>query len=261
MFAKCSLRQGDFSPNWPELDKGRPEGIDKIRGDTANAVQDRKMSDFLTPSQAREFYDGFGARQDRQGFYEDAALAELCQNCEIDKARNVFEFGCGTGRFASLLLCKHLSPDARFSACDISENMVALAQDRLGKFSTRSLIWQCDHTVDFEPGKPPFDLIVSSYVLDLLPPDGIWDMLAEAARCLSAGGRLGLVSLTDGRQGFSWLTSRIWATVQHLRPNLVGGCRPVRLAEYLDPKIWRITHQRVVVQWTVPSEVIVAVRR
>ena len=52
----------------------------------------------LDLEQARAFYDRFGARQDRQAFYEDA----------FERARGVPEFGCGTGRFAEVLVAERL---------------------------------------------------------------------------------------------------------------------------------------------------------
>lgn len=62
----------------------------------------------LTRSQARRFYDHFGAKQDSQAFYEDAALDDLMRHADCAQAQSVFEFGCGTGRFAAQLLTKHL---------------------------------------------------------------------------------------------------------------------------------------------------------
>ncbi len=61
--------------------------------------------------QVRAFYDRFGAKQDSQAFYEDAATADLILNAELGAARAVFEFGCGTGRFAEKLLAEHLPAD------------------------------------------------------------------------------------------------------------------------------------------------------
>ena len=49
--------------------------------------------------------------------------------------------------------------------------------------------------------------------------------------------------------------------VQRLSPSLVGGCRPVRVAERLDPAAWRTLCSETVVAWGVPSEVLVAERR
>ena len=85
----------------------------------------------LSRDEARCFYDWLGARQDTQAFYEDRALADLVAHAAFEKARSVFEFGCGTGRFAADLLADVLLPDCVYHGIDISPRMIALAQRRL----------------------------------------------------------------------------------------------------------------------------------
>jgi len=57
----------------------------------------------LTRSQARTFYDRFGAKQDAQSFYEDAAIGDLIAHATFEQAEGIFELGCGTGCLASRL--------------------------------------------------------------------------------------------------------------------------------------------------------------
>src|SRR5262245_12531739 len=147
----------------------------------------------LTRAEARAFYDRFGARQDSQGFYEDAALDVLVQHGDFENAAAVFELGCGTGRFAARLLAAHLPPTARYRGVDLSPTMVTLARERLRPWTGRA---------DVEPsdGSPPrgdalWDRFVSTYVLDLLSPQDIAGTLAGASRLLRPGGLLCVVSL------------------------------------------------------------------
>lgn len=62
----------------------------------------------FTRGQTTAYYDRFGDKQDKQGFYEDIALAELVRYGRFEEATRVVEFGCGTGRFAERLLTDHL---------------------------------------------------------------------------------------------------------------------------------------------------------
>ncbi len=55
-------------------------------------------------------YDRIGSLQDSQAFYEDRATGLLLQHGEFSSAESVFEFGCGTGRFALRLLEEYLPP-------------------------------------------------------------------------------------------------------------------------------------------------------
>ena len=66
----------------------------------------------LSPTEAKEFYDRFGSRQDRQGFYEDAALDRLIRYGDFASSRRVFELGCGTGRLAHRLLTHELPEES-----------------------------------------------------------------------------------------------------------------------------------------------------
>lgn len=82
-------------------------------------------------AEARAFYDRFGAKQDRQLFYEGPALATLVANARLGEARSVFEYGCGTGRFAQELLEHYLPNECVYVGVDISSTMVRLAAERL----------------------------------------------------------------------------------------------------------------------------------
>src|SRR6516225_9677400 len=65
----------------------------------------------FTPDDARHFYDRFGSWQDTQRFYENPAIDDLVKHTDLEHARSVMEFGCGTGSFARRLLETVLPPD------------------------------------------------------------------------------------------------------------------------------------------------------
>lgn len=94
----------------------------------------------LTRGEARAFYDKFGSKQDSQAFYEAAALDQLVENSSFATAQSVFEFGCGTGRFAFDLLQRHVPADAVYRGVDISSTMVRLASARLAPFGERAAV-------------------------------------------------------------------------------------------------------------------------
>jgi len=80
----------------------------------------------LSYQEARQAYDRIGSLQDSQAFYEDRSTALLIRHGEFTTAESVFEFGCGTGRFALRLLEDYLSPTARYRGVDVSPKMVRL---------------------------------------------------------------------------------------------------------------------------------------
>ena len=214
----------------------------------------------LGREQARAFYDKFGPRQDRQAFYEDAALEGILTEGRFEEASSVVEFGCGTGRFAEILLAEKLPADAGYLGVDLSPNMVALARTRLSRFGERAEVLVTEGEARLPLGDGAADRLVTNYVLDLLPLAEIDAVVAEAHRVLAPGGRLCATGLTHGSGPVSRLVSGLWTTVQRLSPRVVGGCRPVRVADRLEAGRWRLLYADTVVAWGIPSEALVAQR-
>jgi len=134
----------------------------------------------LTRSQARTFYDRFGKKQDTQAFYEDAALDDLIAHAAFEQAKKVFEFGCGTGRFASRLLAKHLSPSASYLGIDLSQTKITIAAQRILPYKERAKVSQSDGSMHFPLPDHSVDLVVTTYVLDLLPETDVRQASCEA---------------------------------------------------------------------------------
>jgi ubiquinone/menaquinone biosynthesis C-methylase UbiE len=215
----------------------------------------------LTPSEARAFYDRFGKKQDAQGFYENPALDDLIAHADFHDAQKVFEFGCGTGKFASRLLKEHLSSSTRYLGCDVSPTMLNLATLKLSPYLERAKVVRSDGSIRFPLGDHSVDYVISNYVLDLLSGEGILLVFAEAHRVLTSGGKFCLVSLTKGVTFLSRIVSFIWMEVFRIRPTLIGGCRPILLNSYLDQEHWQLEYQKIVTPFGVPSEVFILIKR
>lgn len=215
----------------------------------------------LTREQARRVYDRIGALQDTQAFYEDRVTAILIENAELGTAQRVFEFGCGTGRFARRLLSKHLPESARYQGVDQSPRMAALARRRLASFGSRAEVVLTDGSPPTAAPGSSCDRFISNFVLDLLSEEDIAAVVREAHRILEAQGLLCLSSLSTGRGFLASLAARGWTRVHAIRPALLGGCRPLDLLCWVSPQQWSIRHHAHTVPFGVPSEVVVAQRR
>jgi len=213
----------------------------------------------LDHSAARAYYDRFGKKLDSQSFYEDPALDELIAHANFGEARSVFEFGCGTGKFAARILESHLPSPAGYLGCDISPVMVGLAKERLETFGERAKVILSDGALRFPVSDHSVDRVVSSYVLDLLSDEDIRRFFSESRRVMRFRGMVCLASLTKGRTLPSRVISSLWMTVFRMRPSLVGGCRPIRLESYVDFGQWELKHQKVLSPFGVPSEVLVLI--
>lgn len=214
----------------------------------------------LSHAESTAFYDSFGTKQDKQGWYEDAALDTLVAHANFGFAPTICEFGCGTGKLAQRLLSEPRVSIEHYLALDSSPVMVGLARERLGERPAAEV--QLTSGAIAVPSPPEtFDRLVVCYVFDLLSQSDANALLAEARRVLKPGGLLCAVSLAHGKGPISKLVSGAWSLVHGISPSLVGGCRPISLGTMLPPQDWDIRYQEIVAPWGVPSEVVIAARR
>ena len=212
----------------------------------------------LSHQEARRVYDRIGARQDTQAFYEDVATRELLRHGDFASAVAVFEFGCGTGRFARTLLDHHLGPTATYRGVDVSPNLVGLAQRRLAAFADRARVVLTDGEPPTSEPPASFDRFVSNYVFDLLSEADIAAVVSEAHRMLRPGGLLLLASLSPGHGVVSRAVIGVWSFLHGVDPRLVAGCRPIQLLRFLEEGRWKIRHHRALSPFGLPCEAVVA---
>ncbi len=213
----------------------------------------------LTPEQVRSVYNRVGRLQDWQSFYETKALDDLIAHGEFGSARSVFELGCGTGAFARRLLQDCLPADASYLGVDVSDTMVGLAKARVEEWRDRCQILRTDGELPLPGASSSFDRFVANYVFDLLSEGYSARVLEEAGRLLSDGGLLCVASLTHGASRAGRAVSATWGWVWAHTPSVVGGCRPIEVAEMLGSE-WSLLHRRVVSSFAVPTEVVIARR-
>jgi len=213
---------------------------------------------FITPEQARRFYDRIGRGQDARPLSERRALDALAAQGDFGSAAAVLEFGCGTGRFAARLLREGLPGDATYLGLDVSPHMVRLARAALARWPGRARVELTDGSVRLPVPDASVDRVVSTYVLDLLSPADAAAFMAEARRVLRPGGLLAVASLAPGRTPPARLVTLLWQTLWRLNPALLGGCRPLRLGDLPDPDAWIVLARFPVTDWFLSSDVLVA---
>lgn len=215
----------------------------------------------LTPEEAAAVYDRIGRAQDTQAFYETPAVDALIAHSAVSDATAILEVGCGTGRVAERLLRDHCAPEAQYVGVDVSERMVQIARTRLASYAERAAVHRTEGTFSYDLPDASQDRVVATYVLDLLGLDAISSLLSEAHRLLCEDGVLCLAGLTWGTRPVGRFVSGLWAALHHLRPEWVGGCRPLRMRRLLSADQWRVEHHEQVQAWGVPSEILVATPR
>ena len=213
---------------------------------------------YLTTAQAARLYGRIGRLQDAQ-IYEHRPLANLVAHADFEHASAVCEFGHGTGALAGRLLGGHLPVDARYLGIDVSPRMHELARRRLQPHGERVELALTDGSLPLPFPDRVCDRFLSTYVLDLLDEHDIAATLREAARLLVPNGLLCLAGLTAGATPVARAITTIWTSLWSLRPELVGGCRPLLLGDHIDHARWAIRHHTVLTTFGISNEILIAV--
>ncbi len=168
----------------------------------------------------------------------------------------VLEVGVGPG-LAFLEICRRIRPWGHACGVDLSRKMLRAARRRLHVMNGDSVpLIQADaRWLPF--ASETFDLVFTSYVLDLLPTRDLAVVVDEWRRVLLPGGRVVAVSLSKVDDG----ASSAWDfTYRHLpatlRPYLLGGCRPVRARDVLEHRGFIDVDRRFIRHPLLPSEIV-----
>ena len=167
----------------------------------------------------------------------------------------VLEVAIGTG--TQLVALARKNPSGRTVGVEPADGMLAQARKRLaaaGLEQRVELLRAGALELPFEDQS--FDLVVNSYMLDLLPRDDIPRALTEFGRVLRSGGRLVLSNMTIGERR----RHRIWDAFYARGLNLTANCRGVLAAPVLERLSFEDVHREYLAQMSFPTEVVTARR-
>jgi len=213
----------------------------------------------LTRAEIVAWYDRFGARQDTQGWYEDAPLAALTPPMEFATATAVLELGAGTGKLAHDILCHRVPAGTPYLGLDISPVMAHLAMSRLAA-CPNAFVAVGDVRAPLPLRDNSISHAIAAYVLDIFSETEIAGVYEDMHRVLRPGGVFGAVSLTRGETLVSRVTSRAWALLHAMRPQTVGGCRPLDL-QALVPRGFESVYAGKTVAGGIASEGVIVRKR
>ncbi|MBI1365929.1 MAG: methyltransferase domain-containing protein [Alphaproteobacteria bacterium] len=193
------------------------------------------------------FYDVWGALTERK------ALDRMIELASLKDGDHVLEVAVGSGRLLASLAAQY--PKSKFCGVDLSPAMLARARKRFAQIAPAAAyeLKEGDaYCVPYEDDT--FDVLINSYMLDLLPTEDHSRILAEFGRVLKPGGKLLLAYFSHGARK----RNRFWPWLARHYPALLTNCRPIRPQAAVTAAGFAIEMQEEVSQNTFPSGVIVA---
>jgi ubiquinone/menaquinone biosynthesis C-methylase UbiE len=194
-------------------------------------------------------YDLFGI------LMESKARQRAIDMAAIRNGDKILEVAFGTGlNFVEIL---KRNPQGWVNGIDVSMKMLERARKRISKTGQKNYtLYLCDcRHLPFEDGT--FDILMTQYLLDILPVEDFIPILLEFRRVLKDGGRIVLVNMTKGER---WL-NKIYEEIYKLKPPLLAGCRGVMAQPFLEEIGFKEFQREFVSQLGFPSEVVLGVKR
>ncbi len=207
----------------------------------------------LSTAQVKRIYDRVAPVYDLwTTLFESKGRARVVDIVASRKAERILEVAVGPGiAFAEIL---GVNSHGLTVGLDISRKMLSRAAAKAGRSEHASYVLLQADALHLPLPSDSFDLVTNSYMLDLLPVEDIREVLSEFKRVLKPGGSLVLVNMT---QSSAWL-SRAWEWMYKRNPSLLGGCRAVLAAPFLEELGFADVRREFISQLTFPSEVLTA---
>jgi ubiquinone/menaquinone biosynthesis C-methylase UbiE len=144
--------------------------------------------------------------------------------------------------------------DGRTVGVEISPGMLARTRRTLRRSGLTAVELIEASALELPLPDESFDLVVNSYMLDLLPRDAIPRALAEFRRVLRPGARLVLSNMTKGERR----RERIWDWLYARGVVLTANCRGVLAAPVLRELDFADISREYLSQLTFPTEIVIA---
>ena len=211
------------------------------------------------PATNQSFYDRISHAYDLiSDAGEHKAREQGEQTLNVQSGENVLEIGFGTGN-TLLHLAEAVGESGRVSGIDVSTGMLEVATR---KVESKGLADRVDLSVgdarQLRYEDDSFDAVFASFTLELFSLNDIPAVLAEVARVLKPGGRLGVVSMAtvqEGEKASALEKTYVWMH-QHF-PHIVD-CQPIDVVELVEGAGLQVQEKVEMTIWTMPVRCVVA---
>jgi ubiquinone/menaquinone biosynthesis C-methylase UbiE len=212
-----------------------------------------------TKAQAKESYNRMSSFYDYfTGPFEQKYRNMALKSLNITKGETVLEIGSGTG-YCLKQIAETIGNEGRACGADISSGMIATSKLRLEKNG----LWDRVELILNDAMRMPyrdniFDVVFSSFTLELFDSPEIPQVLAEIKRILKPNGKVGILSISsEGKSSFllklyEWLHQRI--------PQYVD-CRPIFVEQSIKDVGFVIDYKEIVNLMGMLGEIVIGVKQ
>jgi ubiquinone/menaquinone biosynthesis C-methylase UbiE len=183
---------------------------------------------------------------------ESRARRRVLEVAAVRDGEAVLEVASGTGVQLAALASRNRG--GRTVGIELADGMLEKARRELDRAGLDSVELLKADALDLPLEDETFDLVVISYMLDLLPLDQIPVALSEVKRVLRPGGRLVLSNMTKGERTLH----RIWDGLYSRGIVLTANCRGVLAAPVLERLSFADVHREYLAQMSFPTEIVSA---
>jgi ubiquinone/menaquinone biosynthesis C-methylase UbiE len=219
------------------------------------------MSEAQDTEAARRFYDRISPVYDALADASEHACRERGLSLLAPApGERALEVGYGTGH-SLVELARRVGETGRVVGLDVSPGMAREARKRLDR---EGLADRVDLRVGSAPPLPfpdaAFDVAWMSFTLELFPDAAIPGVLAEVARVLVQGGRLGVVGMATPPEGTSESAlSHTYRWLHRHFPHIVD-CEPIDVLGRVAAAGFEIESRERMSIWTLPVAAVVGAR-
>ena len=208
-----------------------------------------------TSQQAAAAYTRLSKWYDRLGGSEEQHIATGLRLLNAQPGEHALEFGFGTGH-GLVALAQGVGQAGRVCGLDLSPGMIDVARERIEKEQlTDRVIVQRGNVLHLPYATGTFDVVFSSFMLDLIDTPDLPIVLNECRRVLRSTGRVGLVSMSKACAGN--LVVKVYERFHRWLPALID-CRPIYVQALLVAAGFQIETAQTRSMWGLPVEIVIA---
>ena len=209
----------------------------------------------LTPKKVQSVYDFLSSFYEGLTRYERLSKERGVDVADIRPGDTVFEAGFGTGQIV-IASAMSVGKEGHVYGIDISFKMLEKTRKRVKEHElTKRVDLQLGDARKLPYTTEVFDVVVTSYLLDLIDTPEISCVLGEFKRVLKPGGRLVVVNMS--KDSSRYVAMKLYEWLYSRCPSLFGGCRPVVIEPFLKTLGFQhVKRECILAGHVIPSEIV-----